>query len=301
MAATASFAPRLVLGESPRWHAGRLWACDWERRELVAVDARGGRQVMATVPSAPFAVDWSADGTLFVLAGPDLLAGGRDGLRPVADMRPLGADGWNEIVVGAGGDAYVNSVGRDPATEPRTGTIALVATDGSVRQVADGLASPSGMAVTPDGATLLVAESSAHRITAFDVDPAGGLGGRRVWAHLGHAVPGGLCLDADGAVWCADVPGRRCIRVREGGEVLDVVATDRGWFSCALGDEAHPTLYVVGAFWTGLSGPSRGEPTGRVLTVPAPAPAPAPGVPAGPATGRDPAADRTAHPVAAGC
>ncbi len=115
------------------------------------------------------------------------------------------------------------------------GIVAIVAPDGSARAVADGIAFPNGMVVTPDDSTLILAESYAHRLTAFDIAPDGGLSNRRVWADLGDGVPDGLCLDADGAVWYADVPDRRCVRVLEGGEVRQTVQLDRGCFACMLG------------------------------------------------------------------
>ena len=127
------------------------------------------------------------------------------------------------------------------------------------------------MAVTADGATLIVAESYANRLTAFDIAPDGSLSGRRVWAELDGGYPDGICLDTDGAAWYADVPNKRCVRVREGGEVLDTVEVDRGCFACMLGGEDGRTLFVVANEWNGPAGMAGGEPTGRVLTVAAPA------------------------------
>jgi sugar lactone lactonase YvrE len=129
------------------------------------------------------------------------------------------------------------------------------------------------MALTPDGATLIVAESFANRLTAFDVDRDGGLSGRRVWADLGAGAPDGICLDADGAVWYADVPNRRCVRVREGGAVLETVEVDRGCFACMLGGPDGRTLFVLAAEWNGPASMSGEVRTGQVLLAQAPAPA----------------------------
>src|SRR5262249_17779703 len=127
---------------------------------------------------------------------------------------------------------------------------------------------PNGMVVTPDDSTLIVAESYAHVLTAFDIAPDGGLTNRRVWAHLGEtAAPDGICLDAEGAVWYADVPNHHCVRVREGGEVLQTVDTGLGSFSCALGGAEGRTLFMVIADWSKGPGMFSGEPTGRVLTL----------------------------------
>lgn len=134
--------------------------------------------------------------------------------------------------------------------------------------MAGDIAFPNGMAITPDGATLIVADSYGNCLTAFDIAPDGGLANRRTWADLGDGVPDGICLDAEGAVWYADVPNKRCMRVREGGEVLDTVQADRGCFACALGGD---TLFVVAAEWRD-GNPFEGPPSGQVLTVEAPAP-----------------------------
>jgi sugar lactone lactonase YvrE len=147
----------------------------------------------------------------------------------------------------------------------------LVTPAGAVRKVADDLAFPNGMAITADGETLIVAESYGNRLTAYDIGQTGDLTRRRTWAEVGGDHPDGICIDADGAVWYADVGNRHCVRVREGGEVLDTVELDRGAFACILsrGDQ-QPQLYVVCQQWGGAEPPA--EPTGQVVVFPAPAP-----------------------------
>ena len=152
------------------------------------------------------------------------------------------------------------------------GVIALVGADGAVRKVADGVAFPNGMAVTADNRALIVAESYARRLTAFDILADGGLANRRVWADLGDGVPDGICLDAEGAVWYADVPNKRCVRVREGGEILQSVGFDRGCFACMLGGADGRSLFVLAAEWRGPAAMDDGARTGQVLAVGAPAP-----------------------------
>jgi sugar lactone lactonase YvrE len=147
-----------------------------------------------------------------------------------------------------------------------------VTPDGTARQVADGLAFPNGVAITPDEGTLIVAESYAERLTAFTVDDAGDLRDRRVWAETPGDHPDGICIDSDGAVWYADVGNRHCVRVREGGEMLDTVECDRGCFACMLGGADHSTLFIVAQEWGGPENMRQGTRTGQVLTVPAPAP-----------------------------
>ncbi len=180
----------------------------------------------------------------------------------------------NELVVDARGNAYVNGGGFDlMAGAPfAPGVIAVVTPDGVARQVADGLAFPNGMLVMPDDATLVVAESYAKRLTAFDMAADGALTNRRVWAELGDGVPDGLCVDTENAIWYADVPNRRCVRVREGGEVLATVELDRGCFACALGGADGTTLFLLAQEWNGPANMLTGPRTGVLLATEAPAP-----------------------------
>ena len=141
------------------------------------------------------------------------------------------------------------------------GGVVLVTPDGTARQVADGLAFPNGMAVTGDNQTLIVGESYARRLTAYEIADDGSLTNRRVWAELGDGVPDGICIDAEGAVWYADVPNKRCVRVREGGDVLNTVDLDRGCFACALGGPDQQTLYILATEWHGPENMFKGERT----------------------------------------
>src|SRR3954453_15885020 len=268
----------LAFGESPRWHGGRLWVADWAAHELLAVDSDGVSEMIMRVPTRfQFSIDWLPSGELVIVSGAEsvLLRMEQDGsLVPRADLGVLSRKGWNEIVVDGRGNTYVNGGGFDlmAGEEFAPGIVALVTPDGSARQVADGIAFPNGMAITPDNSTLIVAESYARRLTAFDIEPDGGLTNRRVWADLGDGVPDGICIDAEGAVWYADVPNKRCVRVREGGEVLQTVGVDRGCFACMLGGPDGTTLFVLAAEWHGPEKMFDGPPSGQVLTAPAPAP-----------------------------
>ncbi len=266
----------LAFGESPRWHEDRLWFSNWGAQEVVAVDLDGNRDVVLRMPSFPFSIDWLPDGRLLITSGRDGLLrrmepGGS--LVTHADLTSI-AGGWNEIVVDGRGNAYVNGGGFDLLAGEKfaPGIVALVTPDGSARQVADGIAFPNGMAVTADNSTLIVAESYAKRLTAFDIAADGSLSNRRVWADLHEGVPDGICVDADSAVWYADVPNRRCVRVREGGEVMQTINLDRGCFACMLGGADGRTLFLMAAEWRGLAKMAGGARTGQVLTVEAPAP-----------------------------
>jgi sugar lactone lactonase YvrE len=264
----------LAFPESPRWHDGRLIVSDWGAHEVVAVDVAGTSEVVARAESFPMCIDFLPDGRLLIVAGRTLLRQERDGLLVTyADLSGLSDFGWNDIVVDGRGNAYVNNIGFDfPGGEFAPGVVALVVPDGSARQVADGVAFPNGMAVTPDKSTLIVAESYGSKLTAFDIAADGGLSDRRLWADLGAGVPDGICLDAENAVWYGDVPNKRCVRVREGGEILQTIALDRGGFACMLGGADRRTLFIAAAHWRGPETMFDGARTGQLLTASAPAP-----------------------------
>ncbi len=257
----------LGFAESPRWRDGALFVPDWAAGEVHRVGPDGRAEVVARCASFPLCVDLDAAGTLLLVSSgtSELLRQELDGTLAVhADLSSAGSPPWNEVLVGPDGTAWVDAIGfAFPDGDPRPGYVVAVRPDGSVVRAADDLMFPNGMALVDGRATLLVAESYRHRITAFDVRPDGGLDGRRVWADLGEGTPDGVCADSEGALWYADVPAQRCVRVREGGEVLDVVTTDRGCFSCVLGGDDGRTLFVVGQRW---GGPDEGA-SGRVLAV----------------------------------
>jgi sugar lactone lactonase YvrE len=269
----------LKIGESPRWHDGRLWFAHWGAGEIIAVDVDGASEVVATgSPGLGWSIDWLPDGRLLV-TGDQLVRREPDGsMVRHADLAALAGHRWNEIVVDGRGHVYVNGMGfRFGEEEFRPGIIALVTPDGSVRQVADGVAFPNGMVVTPDNSTLIVAESFAQRLTAFDIAGDGSLSNRRVWA--GGIGPDGICMDADGAIWTGS-GGTGCVRVREGGTVLDRIELDRSPFACMLGGPDGRTLFIMAQDWHLTDSPAdnmtrltTGPRTGQVLTAEAPAPA----------------------------
>jgi len=258
----------IAMGESPRWHENRLWFSDWGAQEIVTVDLDGNSEIAVQIPfDLPFCIDWLPDGRLLVVSGREgrLLRRERDGsLVTHADLHGPAGMGWNEIVVDGRGNAYINGGSG----------IVLLTPDGSVRQVADSIAFPNGMAITPDNLTLLIAESYGKRLSAFDIAADGGLSNRRVWADLGDGVPDGICIDAEGALWYADVPNKRCVRVREGGEELQIVTADRGCFACMLGGVEKKTLFIIATEWRGMDKITEVAQarTGQVLTFEAPSP-----------------------------
>jgi sugar lactone lactonase YvrE len=267
----------LAIGESPRWHEGRLWFSNWGTQEIVAVDLEGNSEVVGQgPPGLGWATEWLPDGRLLV-SGQELTRREPDGsMVKHADLSGVADHGWSEIVVDGRGNIYLNGVGFDflAGEAPLPGIIALVAPDGSARQVADGIEFPNGMVVTPDNSTLIIAESFAGRLTAFDIAAEGSLSNRRVWAELGGPGNGdGICLDADGAVW-TPVLGNACARVREGGEVLQRIELDRPCYACMLGGPDRRTLFMMAAEWRGIENVDEvvANLTGQVLTAPAPAP-----------------------------
>jgi sugar lactone lactonase YvrE len=267
----------LAIGESPRWHEGRLWFSHWGTEEIVAVDPEGNSEVVGKgPPGLGWATGWLPDGRLLV-TGRELMRREPDGsMVRHADLSGVADHGWSEMVVDGRANIYLNRAGfRFGEEEPRPGIVALVTPDGSARQVADDIAFPNGMVVTPDNSTLIVAESFAGRLTAFDIAADGGLSNRRVWADgLG---PDGICIDAEGAVWTS-TGENVCVRVREGGEVLERIELDRSPFACMLGGPDRRTLFIMAAEWRmadsvadNIARLTTGPRTGQVLTAPAPA------------------------------
>jgi sugar lactone lactonase YvrE len=259
----------IALGESARWHGGRLWFSDWVAGEIIEVED-GQARVAARVDGMPFCFDWLPDGRMVSTNGPHqrLLAITPGGEHTVhTDLSGLVAPhAWNDIAVDPRGHIFINNIGYDfPQGDPAPGLIAVITPAGETRRVAGDLLFPNGMAVSPDGGTLVVAESHGERLTAFDITTEGNLTDRRTWAELPGDAPDGLCFDAEGAIWYASVPGKHCRRVREGGEIIQTVTLDRGAFDCALAPDG--TLYAVTADFADPEAIFRGARTGRLIAA----------------------------------
>jgi sugar lactone lactonase YvrE len=256
----------LAFVESARWHEDRLWFAHWAVGEIIATDVDGHAEVMAPGRQAMgWSIDWLPDGRLLV-TGESLLRQQPDGSFALhTDLTGVAGHNWNEIVVDRyRGNVYVNGADTSDFLTgkfPPPGIIALVAGDGTARRVADDINFPNGMVITPDGSTLVIAESVAGRLTAFRIQADGLLTDRRVWAE--GLAPDGICIDAEGAIWtgAADVramtgrssdPGGAAVRVREGGKILDRIEFDRPGFSFALGGPDGRTLFMVGQHWRGF-------------------------------------------------
>jgi len=227
------------MGESPRWHDGRFWMCDWLAGEILAFDPAGQREVVGRVDGLPFSIDWLPDGRL-VATTPNGLVAGPDLAAYAAPGQP-----FNEIVVDHQGRAWVDMPGSMPWEERKPGIVSIVLPDGTCRTVADDVWFPNGMVILGDD-TLVIAESHADRLTAWTMTDSGELSDRRVWADLGPgSAPDGICADAERAIWYASVPGQCCTRVAEGGRVLATVTADRACFACMLGGANGSLLYIV--------------------------------------------------------
>jgi len=271
----------LAIGESPRWHDGRLWFSNWGTGEIVAVDLDGNSDVVGRGPDGlGWATNWLPDGRMLV-CGPELIRVEPDGARVRhADLSDISPYGWAEMTVDGRGNIYLDSINFDfadfndvMATGKTPGKIALVTPDGEAREVADGLAFPNGIVVTPDNTTLIVAESFAMRLTAFDIADDGTLSNRRTWAE--GIAPDGITLDADGCIWVSTAFGANdCARVREGGEVLDRIQLDRPCFASMLGGPDRRTLFMLAAEWHGSENVDEviEARTGQLVVAEAPAP-----------------------------
>lgn len=243
----------LRFGEGPRWHAGRLWFSDMHEGVVLAMTPKGELTTMCKVPGEPSGLGWLPDGRLLVVSMQDrkLLRQEPNGdLAVHADLGSLARFHCNDMVVAEDGTAWVGNFGFDlHAREPfRNTELIRVDPNGEVSIAAEDMGFPNGTVITPDGRTLIIAESFAGRLSAFDIGADRSLGGRRIWAQLPEGqIPDGICLDAEGGIWVASPRGNACLRVLEGGTVTDTVELDRGAFACMLGDSDRRTLYICTA------------------------------------------------------
>jgi len=239
--------------EGPRWHDGRLYFSDQHDRKVLAVDGDGAVETIVAVPECPSGLGWLPDGRMLVVSMHDrkLLRLDPGGLTEVADLSQHATWHCNDMVVDALGRAYIGNFGFDldrEGVKPVAAAIVRADPDGTVAVAADEIRFPNGTVITPDGSTLIVGESYGGCLTAFDIDDDGALSNRRTWAKLTGAVPDGICLDAEGAVWSACPISGRVLRVLEGGEVTDeVTVTRKGAYAAMLGGAAGNTLFVCTA------------------------------------------------------
>jgi sugar lactone lactonase YvrE len=254
------FITGLNFGECPRWHGGRLWFSDFFDRAVVSVSPDGERRTEVDVDGEPSGLGWLPDGRLLYVSRLDRAVMRREADGTIVrhgDLKPWATWHGNDMVVAANGQAYAGNFGFDldglysgtvDGSAVASTSIVRVDPDGSSSEAAGDLQFPNGTVITEDGRTLIVAESMGGRLTAFDRTREGSLENRREWAVTPRVAPDGICLCADGTVWVANALGPECVRVAEGGEVLERVETSRNCFACMLGDDDRRTLYLVTAF-----------------------------------------------------
>jgi sugar lactone lactonase YvrE len=260
----------LTFPEAPRWRAGQLWFSDFYTHRVMAVDSDGHAQTIVEVPRQPSGLGWTPSGELLVVSMLDrrLLRFDGERLHLAADLSALATGPCNDMLVDARGRAYVGNFGYDrhAGERERTTCIVRVDPDGKAVRAADELVFPNGMVLTPDGKTLVVAETFAHRLTAFDVAAEGMLARRRVFAEMPGCFPDGICLDAEGAVWVADARGDRVQRVVQGGRVAQAIATPgRQSYACMLGGPVRRTLFILTNTGSGPAMAAKRD--GRIETV----------------------------------
>jgi sugar lactone lactonase YvrE len=260
----------LKFPEAPRWRDGKLWFSDFYAHRVATVDLEGRAETVVEVPQRPSGLGWTPAGELLIVSMLDRRLLRFDGARLhlVADLSGVATGPCNDMVVDAAGRAYVGNFGYDRhnGEAPRNTCLARVDPDGRVVRAADDLVFPNGMVITPDGRTLIVGETFANRLTAFDVGADGALTHRRVFAELDGVFPDGICLDAEGAVWVTNPRGDRVVRVLQGGRIAATIPTgERGSYACMLGGADRRTLFILTN--TG-SGPAMGEKSdGRIERV----------------------------------
>ena len=252
----------LYFGEGPRWHDGRLWLSDFYAHAVKSVSLAGDLRTEFEIDDQPSGLGWAPNGDMLVVSMTrrQVLRRTPDGQLSVhADLSHIATYHCNDMVVDAQGGAYVGNFGfnLDEAIAARgvpdvlashpTAKLAYVTPDGQTRIAAEDMHFPNGPVITPDGKTLILGETLAACLTAFDIGPNGDLSNRRVWAPISPAVPDGICLDADGAIWVANPVAPQCLRIAEGGQVLETIDTGQACFACMLGGDDGRTLFMLTA------------------------------------------------------
>ena len=253
------FLSGLYFGECPRWHEGRLWYSDFFDHAVCSVSPDGDRRVEVDFEGEPAGLGWLPDGRLLINSRLDRAVMRREPDGSIVrhgSLEPWATWHANDMVVASNGQAYAGNFGFDldglyegrvKPSEIGTASIVRVDPDGSSHEAASDLSFPNGTVITEDGATLIVAESMGGRLSAFDRGADGTLSNRREWAAVPGVAPDGICLCADGTVWVANALGNDCVRVAEGGEIVERVTTSMHCYACMLGDEDRKTLYLVTA------------------------------------------------------
>jgi sugar lactone lactonase YvrE len=271
----------IYFGEGPRWHDGRLWLSDFYAHAVKSVSLAGDLRTEVEIDDQPSGLGWMPDGSLLIVSMTkrQVLRRTSEGRISVhADLGHIATFHCNDIVVDSAGGAYVGNFGFDLDAEIAargvpdvlanhpTAKLAYVAPDGQTRIAAEDMHFPNGPVITPDGKTLILGETLAAVLTAFDIGANGDLSNRHVWAPTSPAVPDGICLDAAGAIWVANPIAPQCVRIARGGEVLEIIETGQPCYACMLGGDDGRTLFMVVADSSdhGLAAKTQ---TGKILTA----------------------------------
>lgn len=254
----------LSFGEGPRWHDGRLWFSDFYRHAVFSISPDGADERLEHhVANQPSGLGWLDNGDLLCVSATDhrVLRFARDGSESTFATIDAYCGFWaNDMIVSSTGYSYVGNFGFDLdallrdvgaegllASPPPTTNLVVLDPEGEVIQAVADMAFPNGSVITPDGSTLIVGETMAFRLSAFDIMSDGTLTNRRVWAQLDFVATDGMCLDADGQIWLANALTNRCLRVKEGGDITGEVVTTQNAYACMLGGESRSTLYIMSA------------------------------------------------------
>lgn len=281
MAEARMLADSIYFGEGPRWRDGRLWFSDFYAHAVKSVSLAGDLRTEFEIDDQPSGLGWMPDGSMLIVSMTKrrVLRRATDGTIGVhADLSGIATFHCNDMVVDAVGRAYVGNFGLDLDAEIHArgpdsviadhvkAALACVQADGSVSVAAPGMSFPNGPVITPDGKTLIVGETLGAVLTAFDIGADGSLSNRRVWAPTAPRLPDGICLDAEGAIWIANPIAPECVRIAEGGAVLEVIETGMPCFACMLGGDDGRSLFMLTAP-TSESSRINDAPQGRVMVA----------------------------------
>lgn len=271
----------IYFGEGPRWHDGRLWFSDFYAHAVKSVSLAGDLRTEFQIDDQPSGLGWMPDGSMLIVSMTrrQVLRRTPDGVISIhADLSKIATFHCNDMVVDAHGGAYVGNFGfnldadlgargmGEVLADHPTAKLAYIAPDGTTRVAAEDMHFPNGAVITPDGKTLILGETLGGVLTAFDIAPNGDLSNRRVWAATQPYVPDGICLDAGGAVWIANPIGPQCVRIAEGGEVLEVIETGQPCYACMLGGDDGKTLFMLTAASADHEAAAASQ-TGRILVA----------------------------------
>ena len=278
---THQLADGIYFGEGPRWHAGRLWFSDFYAQAVKSVSLAGDLRVEIELDDRPSGLGWMPDGSMLIVSMTRrlLLRRSVDGaITRHADLSHIAGFHCNDMVVDAVGRAYVGNFGFDldgeitargaeaVIADHKTADLACVAPDGTAHVAATGMHFPNGTVITPDGRTMIIGETLAGVLTAFDIGPDGTLANRRIWAPTWPRIPDGIALDAGGHIWIANPLAPECVLIAEGGAVLDVVETGQPCYACMLGGADGRTLFMLTAA-SSHSSEAAAAPTGKLLVT----------------------------------